>query len=159
MSIWIKMVLNYGSKLVYLYKVSKVWSNKEHKCLLRDIHSVVCSVFRLAQDIRSPSATESQRVLSSSLNDSRATLLACLCTKSKQTRTNSSVVLLKPSHYFLLWNGAGFLRMLSACNPLGGNHNGKQAAGRFNLHSSTLSGTTPGAQAWKAHSSVRKFRS
>lgn len=114
--------------------------------------------FRLAQDNTS-STSQSQCMLSSSLNDSSGTLLACLGTQSKQTRTNSTVILSKPSHYFLLWNGAGFLRMLSACNPLGGNHNGKQAAGRFNLHSSTLSGTTPGTQARKAHSSGRKFRS
>lgn len=50
-----------------------------------------------------------------------ALMLTCLNMQSKQTSTNSTAVLLKPSHYFLLWNRVGFLRMLPACNPLGGN--------------------------------------
>lgn len=95
--------------------------------------------FRHTQDNRCTKPTQNAVVrmhvsphLQTPSNDSSGTLLACLCMQSKQTRTNSTGALLKPSHYFLLWNRAGFLRMLPACNPLGGNHNGKQAAGYGN---------------------------
>lgn len=152
-----KTVINGCCKSVYLLRWARLTATR-NKNAISEISTLWFVQFSDSHKIRL-SATESQCMLSPSLDDSSGTLLACLGMQSKQTRTNSTVILLKPSHYFLLWNGAGFLRMLSACNPLGGNHNGKQAAGQFNLHSGTLSGTTPGTQAWKAHSSGRKFRS
>lgn len=79
--------------------------------------------------------TKTECMFSSALNppnDRGGTLLACLGLQSKQSSTNSTAILFKHSHYFLLWNIAGFLRMLPVCNPLGGNHNGKQAAGYGN---------------------------
>ncbi|TNN49674.1 hypothetical protein EYF80_040124 [Liparis tanakae] len=53
---------------------------------------------------------------------------------------------LERGHDFLLWKRSGFLRMLPACKPSGGNHNGKHAAGHGYqssigvLHESPLSG-------------------
>lgn len=91
-----------------------------------------------------------------------ALTLTCLNVQSKQTSTNSTAVLLKPSHYFLLWNRAGFLRMLPACNPLGGNIMGSKLQAMvtgFYLYCSTLSDMTPGTHVCKAHISEQQFKS
>lgn len=64
--------------------------------------------------------TESESMFFSSVNlrrnDRSGILQAGLDTQFKQASTNSTAVLLEHSHYFLLWRGDGFLRMLLACN-------------------------------------------
>lgn len=80
--------------------------------------------------------------------------LTCPSTQSKQSGANSTPALLKPSHYFLLWNGAGFLRMLLCVTPWVGIIMRSKLGGcavELYLHRNTLSGRTPGAKIHPAH--------